>query len=79
MKTKILNPAEDSKSNEKLMSENEVLDLTVKQSRLHIERKCRDETIELLHQSKSLIEKLKVSGSLVILVIILNLCFLDGE
>jgi len=57
-----MNPAEDSKSNEKLLSENEVLDLTVKQSRLHIERKCRDETIELLHQSKSLIEKLKLEN-----------------
>ena len=61
MKLKLLNPVKDS--HEKLMSENEVLDLTIKQRRLHAEGRCQDETISLLHQSKSLIEKLKVSNS----------------
>ena len=59
MKLKLLKPVTDS--NDKLMSENEVLDLTMKQSRLHAEGRCQDETINLLHQSKSLIEKLKVN------------------
>ena len=60
MKSRILKPNNDKSKTEKGMTE--ALDLTMKQPMMQAGTKCqcKDETIELLHQSKSLIEKLKV-------------------
>ena len=64
MKSKLLSLVQNP--NGKLMegrSMTEALDLTMKQPMMPAGTKCqcKDETIDLLHQSKSLIEKLKVS------------------
>ena len=60
MKSKLLSLVQNP--NGKLLEGTEALDLTMKQPIMPAGTKCqcKDETIDLLHQSKSLIEKLKV-------------------